>query len=200
MRAADGQVGNGQSGPPIETGYSLAMLPSLGRAALGAFAVAAFSTFGDFVWALWIPAHHPAFGLAHGLLLGAAIGLVLGLARKRPLRGASCGAVIVVGAAGAYYGLRALGGGAAMFVSWMALWVAFGVLGGRWLGSHHSWLESLGRGLVAALASGLAFYAVSGIWTRFDPRTIDYPYHLLCWTIAFLPGFLALLLEGNRCS
>ena len=83
-----------------------------------------------------------------------------------------------------------------MFVSWMALWVAFGVLGGRGLCVAPLLAGvSSARGLVAALASGLAFYAVSGIWTRFDPRTIDYPYHLLCWTIAFLPGFLALLLE-----
>lgn len=29
-------------------------------------------------------------------------------------------------------------------------------------------------------------------WMR---KTIDYVYHLACWTIAFAPGFLALLLE-----
>lgn len=171
------------------------MLPSLGRALLGAFAIAAFSTFGDFIWARWIPAHHLAFGLAHGLLLGAAIGFVLGVLRGRPHRGALGGAVVVLGAAVGYYGLRPLLGGAAMLVSWMALWVAFGVLAGRGLGVHHSWRESVSRGLVAALASGLAFYAISGIWTRFDPRTIHYPYHLACWTVAFAPGFLGLLLE-----
>ena len=43
--------------------------------------------------------------------------------------------------------------------------------------------------------AGLAFYLVSGIWRHFDPHTIDYAYHFACWTVAFLPGFLALLLE-----
>jgi hypothetical protein len=171
------------------------MLPSLGRAAFGAFAIAAFSTLGDFVWARWIREHRALFGLAHGLLLGAAIGLVLGVVRGRPGRGATGGVAIGLGAAGGYYALQPWLGASAMFVLWMVLWAAFGVLGGRWLGPRHSLPESLARGLLAALGSGLAFYAVSGIWTRFDPRTIDYPYHLACWTIAFGPGFLALLLE-----
>ncbi len=52
------------------------------------------------------------------------------------------------------------------------------------------------RGALAAVGSGLAFYLISGIWTRFDPKAIDYLYNFGCW--AFLPGFLALLLERQQ--
>jgi hypothetical protein len=85
-------------------------------------------------------------------------------------------------------------GYAAMFVAWMALWAAFGLLSGRFLGEPRQAVgTALARGLVAAVGSGLAFYAISGIWTRPAPGGPDYAYHFLCWTGAFLPGFLALL-------
>jgi hypothetical protein len=171
------------------------MLKSLRNALVCALAIAALSTLGDFVWARWIPEHRPFFGLAHGLVLGAAIGLVLGVPRGRAAKGALLGALIVLVAAGGFYGLRPFLGYSAMFVLWMAFWAAFGLLSGRWLGPHHSLGESLARGGLAAVGSGLGFYAISGIWTRFDPKSIDYTYHLACWTIAFAPGFVALLLE-----
>ena len=62
------------------------MLKSLRSALVTAFAIAALSTLGDFVWARWIPEHRPLFGLSHGLVLGAAIGLALGVARGRAWR------------------------------------------------------------------------------------------------------------------
>jgi len=171
------------------------MASKLWHPLLATATLAAVSTFGDFVWARWIPEHKAVFGLAHGALLGAAIGLALGLARGRALAGLAGGGAIVLGAALGFYALRSLLGYGAMFVLWMALWLAFGLLGGRWLGPHHSMSEALARGAAAAVGSGLAFYLVSGIWSRFDPLTIDYLYHFGCWTFAFLPGFLALLLE-----
>jgi hypothetical protein len=162
---------------------------------LGALALAAVSTFGDFVWATWIPAHRPVFGLAHGFVVGAAIGLFLGIVRGRPVAGLLGGGAVGLASAGGFYALAPLLGYSAMFVLWMALWAAFGLLGGRWLARRHSLRQALGRGALAAVGFGLAFYAISGIWMKFDPKTIDYPRHFACWTIAFLPGFLALLLE-----
>jgi hypothetical protein len=135
----------------------------------------------------------------HGKALCLAIGLLLGVPRSRPLRGAMLGAAIGFGAAGSYYLLARLLGYAAMFVLWMALWAAFGLLSGRGLGDPRlSTRESLARGGLAAVGSGLAFYAISGIWSRHAPGGPDYAYHFLCWTIAFLPGFLALLLRRTR--
>ena len=171
------------------------MLKGLSQALLATVALAAVSTLGDLAWANWVPDHRAAFGLAHGTLLGAAIGLALGLARGRVLAGIAGGAAIVLGAALGFYALRPLLGYSGMLVCWMALWLAFGLLGGRWLGRVHSTAQSLTRGALAAVGSGLAFYLISGIWTRFSPQTIDYPYHLACWAFAFLPAFLALLVE-----
>ncbi len=174
------------------------MRPTL-HAIVGALALAAASTLGDFVWARFIPAHRPVYGLLHGTALCLAIGLVVGAARARPLRGGLVGGAIGFAAAGGYYLLARFMGHAAMFVLWMALWAAFGLLAGRGLGEPRSSIAgALVRGGLAAIGSGLAFYAISGIWSRPAPGGPDFLYHFLCWTIAFLPGFLALLVPTPR--
>jgi hypothetical protein len=166
----------------------------IGSAVAGSLALAALSTVGDWIWARYVPRHRPLYGLIHGGLLCLAIGLVLGLPRRHAARGALGGVLIGLGAAGSFYLLAGAIGYAAMFVLWMALWAAFGLLAGRGLGEPRTRTrEALLRGVLAALASGLAFYAISGIWTRPAPGGPDYAFHFLCWTAAFLPGFLALL-------
>jgi hypothetical protein len=166
---------------------------------VGALLLAALSTFGDFVWARFVPAHRAVFGLVHGTLLLLALGLYLGLLRRRPAPGALGGAVVGLLAAASFYALSLFMGYAGMFVSWMAVWIGFAFLDARLRGSAPS-REVLVRGLIAAVFSGLAFYAISGIWTNPAPGGPRYAYHFLCWTFAFLPGFLALLANegGSR--
>ncbi|HSB62074.1 MAG TPA: hypothetical protein VLI67_10165 [Vicinamibacteria bacterium] len=165
---------------------------------LGALLLAALSTLGDFVWARFVPAHHAAYGLLHGTLLCVAIGLYLGALRGRPARGALAGAVIGLSAAAGYYALAGPLGHLAMFPLWMALWAAFALLDARGLRSRPARpAGALARGALAAVGSGAAFYAISGIWTDPRPGGPDYARHFLSWTVAFLPGFLALL-AGRR--
>lgn len=166
------------------------------KALAGSLWAAALSTFGDFVWARFIPRHRVVFGLAHGALLFLGIGLCLGAFRRRPWRGAAGGLLIGFGAAAGYYVLARFMGYAAMFVLWMAVWAGFALLLAYGLGEPRSGaLEAAVRGVLAAVGSGLAFYAISGIWTTHRPEGPDYPYHFLCWTIAFVPAFAALLLR-----
>jgi hypothetical protein len=156
--------------------------------------MAALMTLGDFVWARWITQHRAVYGLIHGSAFCLGIGLYLGALRGRALRGALAGPAIGLGAAAGYYALATVMGYAAMFVMWMVLWVAFGFLEGRGLGEPRTNMaEALVRGALAAVGSGLGFYAISGIWTRHGSGPPSYPYHYFCWTIALLPGFLALL-------
>jgi hypothetical protein len=162
----------------------------------GAVWAAALSTLGDWIWARFIPSHRPVFGLAHGTALCLGIGLYLGLLRRRALAGAGWGAAIGLAAAGGYYVLARFMGYAAMFLLWMALWIGFGWLVARGLGeprrpANSAWF----RGAMAAIGSGLGFYAVSGIWTQHRAGGPDYPYNFVCWTVAFLPGFAALLVR-----
>lgn len=162
---------------------------------VGAILIAGLNTFGDFVWAHFISSHRALFGLVHGTVLCTAIGLYLGTLRGQAKRGAVVGAAIGLGAAASFYALAPFLGYAAMFVAWMALWVAFA---GFANGGSITPGPLLGRAILAALTSGGAFYAVSGIWTRPRPGGPDYAYNFLCWTVAFLPGLLSLLLGSSE--
>ena len=55
--------------------------------------------------------------------------------------------------------------------------------------------QVLVRSILAAIGTGVAFYAISGIWFPFNPRGWDYALHFAAWTVAYFPGFAALLLK-----
>jgi len=81
-----------------------------------------------------------------------------------------------------------------MFFLWFATWIALGVLNERLKGLGIKIRAALARGVLAAMGSGVAFYLVSGIWFPFDPEGWDYLVHFGAWTVAYLPGFAALLI------
>jgi hypothetical protein len=168
-------------------------ISGLWAAIWAAVVIAALMTLGDFLWARFISAHRAVWGLLHGAALCLGMGGFLGLVRGRAPRGALGGVVVGLGAAAGYYVLAPALGQAAMLVAWAGLWLGLAFLDARGLGSGATSREALVRGALAAAGSGLAFYAVSGIWTRPRPGGPDYAYHFACWTLAFLPGFLALL-------
>jgi hypothetical protein len=168
------------------------MLPAL----IGAMAIAAVSTLGDFVWAGLGLRHKIGFGLAHGTILFLCIGAYLGSRERQVLRGAVGGALVGLAAAGTFYALSRIVGYSAMFVVWAFIWLGLAIVSGRALRTAHrwSWRETLTRGILAMVGSGVAFYLISGIWRPFNPRGWDYAVHFLSWAVAYLPGFLALTL------
>jgi hypothetical protein len=161
----------------------------------GALLIAAVSTLGDFIWAGLHLRHRPLYGLSHGTLLFLCIGLYLGALAKQPSSGALWGAVIGLIAAGSFYVLAPVAGYSVMFLVWAFVWLALAILAGRILrrANPMRWNEVLGRGVFAAIGSGVAFYLISGIWRPFNPRGWDYVTHFLSWTVAYLPGFAALM-------
>ena len=170
---------------------------SLKTAAIASVAIAVLSTVGDFIWAHWIPEHRVVFGLAHGALLFTAVGRAIGITAHKPLQGAIGGAAIGAAAAGSYYLMAPVLGFAAMFVAWFGIWLALAVLIAAVRTGPVAWGVVAARGVVAALASGLAFYLVSGIWRPFDPAGWDYLVHFAAWTVAYFPGFAALGMTGR---
>jgi hypothetical protein len=180
----------------------------LAEAITGTLAIAAISTAGDFIWATGISSHRAVYGLIHGGLLFLAIGLFLGSLTGRAAAGAIAGACVGALAAGLYYLLAPMLGFSAMIVAWMAVWLGLAFVYGRLnahridAGNRHDIRISLGavagRGVIAAIASGLAFYAISGIWRPFDPQGWDYLAHFGAWMLAYFPGFAALLMARPR--
>ena len=163
----------------------------------GAVILAGASTLGDFVWANWIPGHRPIFGLIHGAVLFACLGCYLGVLRKRAGLGALAGAMLGLLAAGSFYLLAPITGYSAMFVVWFLVWMALGLLYRELQRASLTVRAALGHGALAALGSGIAFYLISGIWRPFDPEGWDYLLHFGGWTLAYLPGFAALLIERS---
>ena len=161
-------------------------------AVTAALVMATASTLGDFIWATWITAHRGVYGMVHGIVLFVVAGLVLGLPARRPAAGAVAGALVGALGAGSFYLLAPLLGYSAMFVSWFGLWFALAIANARLNARRPTIREIASRGGLAAVTSGVAFYAISGIWRPFDPSGWDYAVHFGAWTIAYLPGFAAL--------
>jgi hypothetical protein len=160
-----------------------------------ALAIAAVSTLGDFIWATWIPRHRPVYGLTHGTLLFLCIGAVLGSIANKWVGGALIGALIGFVAAGTFYLLAPLAGFWIMFAVWFAVWIALGVFNGHLNQSNAAIRSLILRGLLAAIAFGVAFYIISGIWFPFRPRGWDYAAHFAGWTFAYFMGFAPLLIR-----
>jgi len=169
----------------------------LTNAIVGAVVTAAVSTLGDYMWANVLPHGRPMYGFAHGALLFMTVGFCLGLPARKPARGAAGGVAIGIGATAGFYLLQPLIGYSALFVMFVALWIGLGLLTGRILQERDALDTVLMRSALAAVGSGVGFYAISGIWFPFNPHGWDYARNFLYWTIAYLPGFAALLVRGR---
>ena len=137
-------------------------------------------------------------GLVHGGLLCLTIGAVLGLPPGRVAAGAVWGLLVGVLAAALFYALAPALRYGAMLPAWFALWVMLAFVQRRLDGRGSSWRSAAARGVAAGLGSGAAFYLVSGMWTGWDPRRIDYLDHFARWAFAFAPGFVALQVRRLR--
>jgi len=165
---------------------------------LGTLVMAAVSTFADAFWAAALPEHRAVYGLVHGGLVFGVFAVVLAWSVRaaRVLPWGAAGIMIGVFAAVVFYGLFPFVGIAAMFVAWMGLWLAFAQIAERAAANPEGGARPILRGVVAAVLSGVAFWAISGIWMGpHDPGPL-YWRNFASWSVAFAPGFLALL--GGR--
>ena len=160
-------------------------------AIVAAVILGAVMTFGDFVWEALRLRHRVLTGLAHGAAMCLFIGAFVGARERRLMTGLAAGPVIGLIAAGGFYLLAPWLRYSAMFPMWCLFWICFALLQ-DWLSARPRRGEAVLRGLAAAVLSGLAFWAISGIWTRPNPGGPDYVRNLWSWTVAFLPGFLCL--------
>jgi hypothetical protein len=167
------------------------------NAVIGALVTAAVSTVGDYLWANVLPHGQPVYWFAHAIVLFLTIGACLGLPSRRPLAGAVGAVAIGCLATAGFWILRPVVGYAgSMFLLFALMWIALGVLTGRVLQRRDNIGTVLARSALAAVGSGLGFYAISGIWMPFNPHGWDYARHFISWTIAYLPAFAALLLDA----
>jgi hypothetical protein len=169
----------------------------LTHAIVAALLLAGVMTLGDFVWSVLEVRHRVVNGIAHGAAMCLVLGMVIGWRAGRLAAGALAGPLIGVVASVAFYLLAPSIRYWAMLPAWMLFWILFALLQHRLAGTE-SMGTALGRGIVAALLSGAAFYAISGIWTSPPPGPPRYGVHFASWAFAFLPGFVALFLGHRR--
>ena len=181
-------------------GHNLSMLDmrALRTAVFAAVLLGAVMTFGDFIWDIARVRHRVVNGIVHGAIMCLCIGAVIGARTGRVWAGLIAGPVIGVIAAGAFYLLAPVMRYNAMLPAWMLFWICFALLQQRLLRDDSGMPRALLRGAVAAVLSGVAFYAISGIWTRPAPGGPNYLLHFASWAFAFLPGFLALFWRVDK--
>ena len=167
----------------------------------GILGVALVATLGDYIWYTLHVRHSITTGIVHGAVVLTAVGAVLGLDAGRVLKGLPIGALAGIGGALTYYLLVALVDrrtyGAAIPMSWVALWLIVAVLDGRWLRSpeRRPWGEIAIRGALAAVVSGAAFFmVVNTLWGRPPATGRNYVLQFAAWVVAWAPGLLALTL------
>ena len=156
-------------------------------------------TLGDWAWAALHIQHRVVNGVVHGALMCLCLGIAVGVRAGRPVAAAVLGPVIGVIAAASFYALAPMLRWSAMFPAWMLLWILFALLQQR-LGTKESMGAALMRGIAAAIVSGAAFYAISGIWINDSHANPNLLRHFGAWTVAFLPGFVALFVSRRRHS
>ena len=146
---------------------------------------------GDYVWAAMHIRHRVAYGLAHGAVMCLCLGIAIGVHTGRTVPATLAGPVIGVIAAGTFYLLAPWLRMTAMFPAWMLFWILFALLQQRLRGGQRLAAAAV-RGSVAAVLSGLAFYAISGIWTGPSHHDSMLALRFAAWSFAFLPWFLVL--------
>jgi len=161
-----------------------------------ALLLGAVMTAGDFVWAYFNVRHTTVSGILHGVAMCLCLGAVVGTRAGRPVAGVAVGPLIGVLAAGAFYALAPTLRWGAMLPAWMLFWICFALL--QHVLVRETLSKALGRGLVGAVTSGLAFYAISGIWTDPPRGGPNYAVQFLYWSFAFLPGFLSLFVGAPQ--
>lgn len=175
------------------------------KAALTAAAVlGAVSTLGDWIWGRFLTDGAVLPGLVHGVVFFAVLAVVLALPCPAPARALRFLLATLpasgLGLAAAFYPLAtALGYLPALLVTWAGMWLSLALLQRVASGRTETLRSALLRGAVAASASGLAFWAVSDLWTAAG-ADMSYLGRLWRWSVAFLPGMLALLAEPGRAS
>lgn len=152
--------------------------------------MAAVTTAGDYAWFQFGIRHTMIAGVIHGIVLLATLGAFLGSQSGRIAVGAAGGLVAGVLGALAFYALARWLGIGAMFAAWSLVWIGLAAFDARVLRgeSGSRWII---RGLIAAVAGGVAFYAVSGVWTQ-HAENPNYAWHFVAWLIAWWPGLAAL--------
>lgn len=174
------------------------VIPGLGRSLAAAAILGFASAVGDWIWANALTDGAIAPAIVHGVLIFALLAGVLGWAVEsrgavRRLLATLPGVGLVLAAA--FYPLAyAIGYLGALIVTWIGMWMALAMLTEWARGEGLVLRRALTRGALAAVGSGLAFWAVSGMWT--DPAfEAGYAVRCALWTFAFFPGFAALLLD-----
>jgi hypothetical protein len=175
----------------------------MARLIAGILIVSAVATAGDYIWYEFGVRQTILIGVLHGALMLMSVGGALGWPAGRVVLGFEVGVGAGVVGALAYYALlRPLGGTPAMLAAWATCWLVLAIGEGRWMQRmRRSWSEILTRGLIAAAASGVTFYAISAtVWGRAPAGGRNYLQHFVAWIVAWAPGLIAIGLPARSTS
>ncbi|MEM6793894.1 MAG: hypothetical protein AAF725_07910 [Acidobacteriota bacterium] len=174
---------------------------AIGKGLAGAGVLGLVSAFGDWLWANYLQDGDPVAGVLHGILVFVILAGVLAMSappgeRRRAFKVLMLGLPVAGGLiAAVFYPIAYLMGYlGALLVTWALMWLVTSWLNDRSRAQREPFGLTAGRAALAAVFSGLAFWAISGVWTSPPPEGgPNYLWHFAAWSFAYLPGFLALL-------
>jgi hypothetical protein len=166
----------------------------MSKLVIGVILVAFVAAFGDYIWYEYGVRHRMIVGILHGALMLMSVGGALGWPANRVTSGLGVGVAAGVLGALSYYAMEPALGYPAMFAAWVIVWLILAYGEGRLLQEPaRPWSAVLTRGMIAAVLSGVAFYAISGtVWGRPPAGGRNYLKHFAAWLVAWAPGMMAI--------
>jgi hypothetical protein len=162
---------------------------------LEAFAAAlllgGINTIADYISAELRLEARPIYVFARIALICYCVGGIVGARARQLMMGMIGGLMIGAMVSAAYYLLVPVHAWGALALAWLLFWLGFGLLDALLAGGTTAGIAVL-LGVVAALLSGMFFYAITGIWIEQPSREPNLLRVLVSWGAAFLPGFIVL--------
>ncbi|HEX5474763.1 MAG TPA: hypothetical protein VFX12_08895 [Vicinamibacterales bacterium] len=163
------------------------MMEALAAAAI----LGGINTLADYAMIAFELQARPLYALGRAVLIGYCIGGLVGARARQLMIGTMSGLLIGLLVGAVYVLLAPALGAGALGVGLALFWIGFALLEMLLAGTSRVENAVL-RGALAAIVSGVVFYALNAVWPERSMKDPSLARLMLVWAGAFFPGFVLL--------